>query len=338
MSNEAEQGAPAADENKPVLEPEEIDALMASMAPDEAAEAMFATLPVIPQPETVESYDFSAGGENGPDKYPLFMMVQERFVEDLTEVWSGTFKREVPIVQKQISLRNYTDIISEDKTRVFIAYSVEGHGRMMLTFDIELIVAYVDAMLGGTGEAVGSQAEALSPVEQRLTERIARGLEQLLSNKWKPVHFMDYQLFKIETDPQFLSVATSSDDCFSMDFDVKVSDDLSGIFSIHYPRSFLEPILDSLRSTSSDEEVAVDQEWAAEMECAMEEVPLTMRVELGTCTMNIARFLKLSPGEMLPFSKPEQEPAVLWVGSEAMFDVQAGSQNGNLAVEVMNEK
>jgi flagellar motor switch protein FliM len=106
---------------------------------------------------------------------------------------------------------------------------------------------------------------------------------------------------------------------------------------VHYPRTFLEPILDNLRSTVNDDAVAVDAEWEAEMNQALDGVPLSMRVVLGRCTMDIARFLKLSPGDLLPLSKGEHEPAVLWIGSRPMFDVMAGSQDGKLAIEIMNE-
>ncbi len=338
MSSEGADSQQMTGEAKPVLDPEEIDALMASMAPDEQAEAMFATLPPLPQPESVEVYDFSSGDDhNGPGRYPLFVNVQERLVEALNEHWSDLFKREITTSTHEMSQKKYLEIITETTPRVYFAYAVEGHGRMMVTFDTHLIVAYVDAMLGGTGEAYGESYESLSPVEQRLSERIAKSLEKLLEEAWGPVHGMDFELFKLDTDPQFLSVAGSGDSCFSMDFEIKLDEALKGIFSLHYPRPFLEPILDNLRSTVSDDAIAVDEEWEADMRRAMESVPLPLRVVLGRCSMDIAHFLKLSPGDLLPLSKGEQEPAVLWAGSMPMFDVRAGSQEGRLAIEIMNE-
>ncbi len=329
-----------ADENKPVLEPEEIDALMASMAPDEQAEAMFASLPELVQPESVDAYDFSGGDNGSPSKYPLFVNVQERLVEALNEQWADVFQRETSIITKNVFQKKYLDIISDETHRVYFAYTVEGHGRMMATFETSLIVAYVDAMLGGTGESY-EVSESLSPVEQRLSERIASGLEKLLEDAWKPVHMMDFELFKLDTDPQFLSVASSGDGCFSMDFEIRLGEgadeSVNGIFSLHYPRPFLEPVLEKLRSTVSDDDVAVDEEWEAELGLAMGSVPLSLRIVFAECSMDIAHFLKLSPGDLLPLSKSEQEPSVLWADSMPMFDVVVGSQDGVLAFEVMNE-
>jgi len=45
----------------------------------------------------------------------------------------------------------------------------------------------------------------------------------------------------------------------------------------------------------------------------------------------------MEPGDLLPLSKSEQDPAVLWAGSMPMFKVMAGSQDGKLAFEIINE-
>lgn len=341
MSDEDSGGQKMADEAKPVLEPEEIDALMASMAPDEQAEAMFASLPPLTQPESVEAYDFTRDDDNSPEKYPLFVNVQERLIEALGEQWGDIFQREVTTSSQGMSEKKYLEIISNESPRVYFAYTVEGHGRMMVTFETSLIVAYVDAMLGGAGESYGEVSGPLSPIEQRLAKRISSSLEAMLENAWKPIHVMNFELFKIDTDPQFLTVAGSGDSCFSMDFEISLDkgseEDVKGIFSLHYPRSFLEPILEDLSLTVSDEVVAVDEVWEAEMGKAMESIPLSLHVLFGECTLDIAQFLKLSPGDMLPLNKGEQELAVLSTDTMPMFDVMVGSQDGKLAFEIMNK-
>ena len=336
MSEEVSTDKPVAAEPGPVLEPEEIDALMATMAPDEAAEAMFATLPPLAQPESVESYDFSGGDDEGPGKYPLFINVQERLAEAMNEQWMDTFKREVTTTFKEMSQKEYSQIIGEESQRAFFAYTVEGLGRMMVTFDIRLIVAHVDAMLGGGGEAYEG-VETLSPVELKLGSRIATNLASLMEEKWKPIQVMKFELFKLETDPQFLSVASSNEGCFSVDYEIKLDESVCGMFSLHYPRTFLEPILDNLRTTISDEPVTVDELWQADLAEAIEAVPFSLRLVLGECSMDIAHFLKMEPGDLLPLSKSEQDPAVLWAGSMPMFKVMAGSQDGKLAFEIINE-
>ncbi|MDQ6995709.1 MAG: FliM/FliN family flagellar motor switch protein [Mariprofundaceae bacterium] len=324
-------------QSSPILEPEEIEALMASMEPMEQAEALFASLPPLKQPENIESYNFESGEVDGPARYPLFVNLQERMAEFLKDQWSDTFNRDIGVAFDHMLEEGYRDIITDEKTRVFFAYTVEGYGPMMLAFDVPLIIAHVDAMLGGDGEACGEIPKALSPVERRLSQRIAKSLEKHLETAWEPVTILDFELFKIDTDPQFLSVAGATENCFSMYFNIQLDEKTTGSFALHYPRTFLEPMLDNLRSTVSDDAVVVDEEWKAAMEKSLSVVPMPIILRLGECSLTIEDFLRLSEGDYLPFQVNEGEPATLWVNNTVMFQAQAGSQDGVLAAEILNK-
>ncbi|MDQ6967868.1 MAG: FliM/FliN family flagellar motor switch protein, partial [Mariprofundaceae bacterium] len=158
-----------------------------------------------------------------------------------------------------------------------------------------------------------------------------------LEKAWKPVSVLDFVLFKIDTDPQFLAVASSHEGCFSMHFEIQLDENVKGMFSLHYPRTFLEPMLDNLRSTISDEPAAVDKDWEERLEDSLNDVPITMRLEMGQCVMNVGQFLNLSPGDYLPFKVSESEPSILWIDRMPMFQTQAGSQDGMLAAELIHK-
>ena len=328
---------PVTAEPAPILDPEEIQALMASMAPDEATDALFAELPALKQPQSVEEFSFPQGDGEGPARYPLFVNLQERMIESLQEQWSSIFGRDITVAFDNMKANEYHEVIEAEESRAFFAYEVEGHGRMMLAFDLPLIVAYVDAMLGGIGEVFGEHSLTLSPVETRLSKRIAKSLEEHLEAAWKPLAELDFHLFKLETDSQFLSVTGAQDTCFSIYYEVQLGEDMKHIFSVHYPRSFLEPMLESLRSSMTDDHVAVDGVWVAQLEQAISGVPLTMRLEMGRCAVDIGQFLKLSSGDYLPLKTGEADPVTLWIDKMPMFLARAGSQEGMLAAELIQD-
>jgi len=344
MTNDATSGASVEDtglepevQAKPILEPEEIEALVASVAPGETVEALFATLPALKQPESVEDFSFESTGGDGPGRYPLFVNLQERMAEALQEQWTDVFSRNVTVTFQSMDQVSYSDVINAENSQVFFAYSVEGFGKMMLSFDLSLIVAHVDAMLGGSGESYGEEILTLSPIERSLSERIAQSLEMHLEGAWKPVAVLDFELFKLDTDPQFLAVASSYDPCFSMFFEIQLDEGVKGVFALHYPRTFLEPILDNLRSTMSDEPTSVDKDWEQQLQDSLNDVPITMRLEMGQCEMNVGQFLSLSPGDYLPLKVGESEPSILWVDRMPMFQARVGSQDGVLAAELIHK-
>jgi len=328
----------AVDQQEPILAPEEIDALMQAVAPSEQAQAMLATLPPVEQPELVEDYDFSGQGDNGPERYPLLYSLQSRMTEELKEHWSEVFRREILLSGEGIELLTYQEILNDDEVnRVFLVYDVDGFGRMMITCEIRLLISYIDAMLGGSGEAFEKGAHVLSPVEQTLALRVGKVFEGQLLSMWEPVSHMPFSLQKIETESQFLSVAGGSDPCFSITHAVKIADDFVGNIKLHFPRTFLEPVLDSLRSANSDDPTVKDSEWESLLQKSIEQVPLTVRLELGQCNLNIKQFLALRSGDFLPLRKSENEPSTLWVSSSPMFEAMPGSQDGNLAAELTKQ-
>ncbi len=319
--------------SEPVLAPEEIEALMAEIGPAESADALFAALPPLPQPEHVEPIRLGEPLDDGPDRYPMFGNLQERLVESLDEAWDALFKHDITVTIESMTARPYREIIEEEGARVYMAFDEPEFGRMMVTLEVPMAVAFVDAMLGGDGEAIGN-AETLSPVERRLCERIAADLAGMIGAAWQPVQPLDLSLWRLETDPQFLAVTGATDTCFSVSFKLQVNENTAFSFAIHYPRAFLDPMLDRLKTTVGEEDGEQDDEWRSELMRALSQAPALIRCELGRCRMDIGQFLSLAPGDFLPLSRRADDPCTLRIGREAMFLARAGERDGWLAAEI----
>jgi len=321
--------------SEPILAPEEIEALMAEVAPSEHVDAMFASLPPLKQPKQIDAFHFDDANEIRPDHYPMFVNLQERLVEMLDEQWDEQFRRDISIEVRNLESKLYKDIITTDKAQVYFVFEVETHGRMMLTFDTSIIVAFVDAMLGGEGESTDNPL-ILSPVEMRLSERIAEKLACTLSKLWAPVHVLEFKPYKLDYDPQFLAMTSASETCFSTYFEAKINDDLTGQIAIHYPLSFLEPMLELLRIELSDEPTDSDSEWTISLMQRISQTPADVCFELGRCHIDIGAFLALKPGDLLPLHTRSTDPCALWIEDICMFQARAGEQNGTLAAEIIN--
>ncbi|MBL4759242.1 MAG: FliM/FliN family flagellar motor switch protein [Mariprofundaceae bacterium] len=320
--------------SEPILAPEEIEALMAEINPAEQTEAMFASLPPMPQPQHVDTYQFSHVDQDSPDRYPMFVNLQERLVEMLDEQWDELFKRDISVQLDRLESTVYKELISVEKPQVYFVFEAEGHGRMMATFDTAMIVAFVDAMLGGDGEA-SDEPETLSAVELRLSERIAEKVSQTLGKLWHPVYPITFNTYKLDHDPQFLAVTGAMEKCFSSYFNVKLSDSLTGQLGIHYPLPFLEPMLEMLRVALSDETTGNDSEWTNDLMQRIAQTSADVCFEMGRCHIDIGTFLALKPGEFLPIKIRPNDPCSLWVENIPMFQARAGEREGILAAEII---
>lgn len=319
--------------SEPILAPEEIEALMAEVAPAEQTDAMFASLPPVAQPEHVEVYRFNVNDEDRPERYPMFVNLQERLIEMLDEQWHELFKRDVSVQVSSLESLLYKDIVSVDAPQVYFVFEADGYGRMLVSFDTALIVAFVDAMLGGDGDA-DDNPQTLSAVELRLSERIADKISKTLSDLWQPVYPLDFSLHKLDYDPQFLAVTGAMEKCFSTFFDIKLNDELNGQMGIYYPRSFLEPMLDVLRVTVTDDSGDADMEWTNALMQRLSQTPAALRFELGRCQIDIGAFLKMMPGDFLPISTRLNDPCSLWIDEIPLFQATPGEKDGGLAAEI----
>lgn len=319
---------------QPVLEPEEIAALMEKIAPNEKAQAIFATLPPIPQPEHVEAFSYESEGPEGPDRYPLYAVIQQHLSEHLREHMNDLFQRTITLDLEGMQQKNYEEVIAPEDSRVYLVYDCEGFGLMLVVVDTRLVVTYVDALLGGIGEAHPTMEE-LSPVEERLAVRFANALKAMLEEAWKPICPIRFKLIKVETDVDFLGVAAARDSCFNTTFVIKLCKDVQGSMHMCYPRTFLEPILNDLRSNAQEAPAALDETWSRELKACLQDAPVELRLELGSLPMLVREFLTLKPGDHLPIYKREIDPVTLWVESDPMFQVMAGQRNGSLAAEIV---
>jgi len=319
--------------SEPILAPEEIQALMAEVAPSEARDAVFASLPPVSQPDQVDAYHFGKADEDTPKRYPMFINLQERLVEMLDEQWDEAFRRDITVNLTGMETTIYKELITVERPQVYFVFEVEDYGRMMLTFNTSLIVAFVDAMLGGDGEA-HDEAQSLSPVEMRLSVRIAEKLANTMSALWKPVHPLNFKPYKHDYDAQFLAVTGANEKCFSAFFNVKLSDELTTEFGVHYPLPFIDPMLEKLRVTVSDEPTETDSEWTDALLGSISQTPATVRFQLDQCKIDIGTFLELKPGDYLPIKHRQSDLSTLWIENTCMFMAKPGDQDGMLAAEI----
>jgi len=322
--------------NKPILEAEEVHALLSAVAPEEQEKALFATLPPIPQPKKVDVFEFSETQGIGVDQHPMFSHLHNRTVEIFSEWWGSVFHREVTVFFKELVDKSYIEALDSDEPRAYFTLECTGHGTILVVLDMALVVSYIDAMLGGTGEVVPEEGKTLTLVELRLAERIAESASNILAKLWKPLRSMDFNLRRIDTDPTSLAMTADDVSCFSVSHVIVLGEEVRGDITLHYPLPFLEPMLMSMRVQAREQSASTDTNWNRTLLSAVDHFPLTLRLELGRCHLLVRDFLQLKPDDLLPMILPEDETSTVWVEKHQMFYALPGQQQGMLAAEILD--
>lgn len=323
--------------SEPVLNPEEVSALLQTVAPQETASALLAALPPLHQPEKVDSFGFGENQIAGPENYPMFSSLHEQPLAQLIiDRWQHDFRRDIPAFFKDMTEQSYLDILDSDIPRLYFTLEVSGLGSMLAVLDTGLALAYVDALLGGSGDISGREDLTLTLVETKLAERVAESIGNILTRLWRPVREISFSLGRMDADPMALAMTAEDITCFSVSQVIVLGEDIRGELSVHYPVPFLEPMLEAMRSQEKTAKKLVDKQWVTELKAAVDHVPFQLKLEMGHCHTHVRDFMYIKPGDMLPLTVAENDPAILWIEGLPAFHVRPGGQHGMLAAEILD--
>jgi len=323
--------------SEPVLNPEEVSALLQTVAPQETASALLATLPPLAQPQQVDDFKFGENQIAGPENYPMFSSLHEQTLAQLIiDRWQHDFRRDIPAFFKELKEQSYLDILDSDEERLYFTLEVPGLGSMLAVLDTNLALSYVDAMLGGSGDVSDREDMTLTMVEIKLAERVAESIGNILTRLWKPVREIHFTLARLDADPMALALTAEDVTCFSAAQIIVLGEDVRGELSVHYPLPFLEPMLEAMRNKDKPATQIVDRQWVTALKTAVDQVPLQVILEMGRCHTHVQNFMYMQPGDMLPLTVAEDDPATIWIEGLPAFHARPGAQHGMLAAEILN--
>lgn len=69
-------------------------------------------------------------------------------------------------------------------------------------------------------------------------------------------------------------------------------------------------------------------------ELSLEGVPITMRAQVGTASISLARIGRLSPGDVIPLDAPSDGSLTMRIGNRGKFSAIAGTQGAKRAVQL----
>jgi len=221
-----------------VLSQNEIDALLAALS---SGEMDAEELKKEETQKKVRSYDFKRATRFSKDHLRSLTRIHENFARLLTTYFSTQLRTFVQISVVQVEQLPYDEFIrSIPKMTILNIFEADPlEGRMVLEVHPNVAYAMLDRLLGGTG-ASPTKINALTEIENIILERIFSRALETLQEAWKTVADVFPSLEALETNPQFIQIASANDTIALISLSTKIGD-TTGMINLCIPHVVIEP-------------------------------------------------------------------------------------------------
>lgn len=312
-----------------ILSQDEIDRLiMATMQPnDDNQEA---------EEQITDTYDFRKPNKFSKEHLRALQRIHEQFCRTYGGLMSAKLRARLDLNFHSIEQLTFGEFVrslpNPSVLAVLTPSSLPGNVVVQLTPDSAFVLH--DRLCGGPGQAM-SPSRGLSDIELAVFQREIIGVFcQLLTDAWDEVGEVDFKLEQMESNPQFLQVATDRDVVvvISLAFVFKNTED---IVNLCIPFRTLEPIIDNLSQHRLFESLKKpDPTKVEKLKSRVRSTNLPVEVELGVTTCSVNDLLEMQVGDIIQLERGKSENLDIKIGKLTKFKGTPGKLGNKLGVVI----
>ena len=314
----------------------EIDALLNSVASEETPGGA-APAPPTQAERNIKLYDFRRPDKFSKDHIRAIQNIHEAFARVTQSALTSYLRTGTTIHLASIEQVVYDEYVQQlsNPTLVNLVELQPLVGRIVVEMNMNLGLAMLDRMMGGTGQ-VARRGGELTDIEMALIRTLGATLINGLKDGWSTV--ADIQPILVETalSADFVQAALPGDIAALLLFEVQVLG-ISGTISICVPHPVIEPLMDRLNTqawfSSSGRKGGSDDD-RLKLEQRLRHARLPISVELGSTQISVRELMELREGDVIRLDRSVDSDLTILAGTRARFTGRPGTLSGNRAVQV----
>ena len=192
-------------------------------------------------------------------------------------------------------------------------------GPAVIDFSPPVAYSFVDRQFGGPGGKPPSVARPLTSIERTVMGKVVTRALANLEATWNPLLKIQVSDAELETNPEFMQVASPSDTVVLIAFEIN-SQYASGLVNLCYPYFTLEPVMAYLnvQTWASRERGRRESQHEDRLEqLALVDTPVTAILAQGEVRLN--DLVGMEVGDVIVLNAPTDAPSVVFVGDRPKF-------------------
>ncbi|MFD0824997.1 flagellar motor switch protein FliM [Neobacillus sp. M.A.Huq-85] len=310
-----------------VLSQQEIDALLSALNNGELQASE-----VQEKKEKVKVYDFRRAMRYSKDQLRSIARIHENFTRLFTSYLSAQLRTFVQIEIDLVDQVNYHEFISSIPSKTIInLFEVKPmDAKMAMEVNPQVAYAILERMLGGQGD-LADRAESLTEIETKLLQKIFTRGFSMYQEAWKNIEHIHVKLEGIESNPQFIQIASSNDTVIIIVLRTTIGE-ITGPMTICLPHLIVEPVLPKLTTHQWLSSMSKTNDTQQDLlKKNLDTVNIPVIAELGRATLPVSDLLNLQIGDVIGI---ETGKLRIKVGDLTRFLGNPGLQKGHYAVQI----
>ena len=260
-------------------------------------------------------------------------LLHERFARNLSSALSAYLRVVTETTLASTRQVTYAEFLQElpDPTAFYAIAMRPLDGIAALEINPAVAFAMMTRMLGGSGSA-DDGGRALTEIEQNIVDSVVNIVLENLSEIWRSLTEIQFQISGRETRPQMRQVAAPHETVLALSFDIRIGEVRGGL-NLCIPAQIVESIRDSFAQTypQSRHETTVAQRRALARNLAGVRLPVVALLESSVSARDL---LDLRPGDVLSLGRLASHPVSLVVEHTRKFEGHLTRRGSLAAVNV----
>jgi flagellar motor switch protein FliM len=282
------------------------------------------------------TYDFRRPTKLSREHVRVLQIAQESFARQSTTVLTSLLRAGARMELEGIEQFSYDDYLATLPEQVFITtFTLEPlAGKGMLAYPLDIAMASVDHLLGGSGKAEQPN-RPMTAMETTITLHLLTKLLEELANSFAHVTTLQPELNSIEYNPQLAQAAAGSDTVMVARFAMSVGS-REGEATLVLPFSSFAAALNNAASPQLSETALAKRKKATEALVArLNLVPVDVGIRFSPLQVSSADLLSLAVGDVLLLRHPRDSPLEVTTNDVTFAYAIASNHRRRLAASIV---
>lgn len=317
-----------------VLSQSEIDTLLSALnsgdiKPEEIKEE---------EKQKVKVYDFRSPQKFSKDHIRTLELIHDNYARTISNYLTGQIRNTVKVKIEYVEQTTYEEFIHSipNPTILTLFKMPPLSGTLLFETNPQFVFQIVDILLGGSGNGK-YKAREFTDIDKNIISKINQGMIANLKLAWTDIMNVEPEMENIETNPALNQTLAPHEPVALITFSVEVGTQHSFI-NMCIPYLSIEKHLEKLvfqywYQTSDSSET---EDTRSKIEKNLEKVEVPISAVLGSTSITVDDFLRLSMGDIITLNQKCDEPVKIFLEDKPHLIGKPGLIGKKIGIQIID--